>query len=171
MGWTTFWGSRSWIRACLCKNLFLQSIMAIEKEPGGSEENGELTSGNWYSLDSSTDRKIKSQPSRGSWQLKDSDLSRVGGTWKGACVPWSGLAECWLSFPSVCFVLDSILFPTAIIILVARHVTWQGSSESQKSEHREVNEGREGVNSGMAHSGPQWKGDGEPCRQAAWWVL
>lgn len=68
--------------------------MAVEKEPGGSEEGRELTSGNWCFLDSSTGIKIKSQPSQESWQLKDSDLSRVGGTWTTACVPWSGLAEC-----------------------------------------------------------------------------
>lgn len=127
MEWAMFWGSRSWIRAWkLCKNLFLQRIMAVEKEPGGSEESRELTTGNWCSLESSTGRKIKSQLSWGSWQFKDSDLSRVGGTWKRACVPWSGLAECWLSFPSICFVLYSILFPTAKIILVARHVTLAG---------------------------------------------
>lgn len=105
-------------------------------------------------------RKIKSQPSRGSWQSRDSDLSKVGGIWKRACVPWSGLAECWLSFPSICFVLYSILFPTARIIFVARHVTlagkfWVSESKAQRSQWR-----KRGVNLGMARHGPRWKGEG-----------
>lgn len=53
-----------------------------------------LLQGIGMGLDSSTSRKIKAQPSWGSWQFKDSYLSWVRGAWKRACVPWSGLAEC-----------------------------------------------------------------------------
>lgn len=133
MEWAMFWGSRSWIRAWkLCKNLFLQRIIAVEKEPGGSEESRELTTGNWCSLESSTGRKIKSQLSWGSWQFKDSDLSRVGGTWKRACVPWSGLAECCHFPPSaLCFIL--FFFQQPKLYLLLGMWPWQGSLESQKS--------------------------------------
>lgn len=39
--------------------LFLQRMMAAEKEPGGSEESRELTSEDWCPLDSSTGEKNK----------------------------------------------------------------------------------------------------------------
>lgn len=64
--------------------------MAVEKEPGGSEGSSEHTSGNWGGAGFQHRRNTKAQPYGGSWQFKDSVLSRVGGTWKTARVPWSG---------------------------------------------------------------------------------
>lgn len=101
--------------------------MAVKKEGGGTEENRENCLGDSCELDFSTGRKIKMLPSWGNWEFKDSDLSGIGGTWKRACIPWSGLANCILSFPSNCFILKSILFTTPKIIHVGKNVTLAGN--------------------------------------------
>lgn len=82
------------------KELWL--LRRSKKEVRGGEK---LLRGTGVSLDSNTGRKRKTQPSWGIWQYKIQVSPGWEGTWKWTCIPWSGLADCWLSLPSVCYVL------------------------------------------------------------------
>lgn len=146
-------------KTCFCKELWL--LRRNQKEVREAEN---ALWGIGVGLDSSTGRNIKAQPSWGSWQFKDFNLSRVGGTWKRACVPRSGWpnADCH----SICFVLFSILFPTAKIILVARHMTLAGKFRvSEEWRAGKSMKGEGGVSWRVTHPGPQWKG-GVPLQAA-----
>lgn len=143
--------------------------MAVEKDSGGSEGNRELTSGNRCRANSNTGRNITAQPSWRTWQFKDSNLSRVGGTWKRACVPWSGWPNAVISLHLLCAIFY-FFFLTAKIILT-RCMTWaekfwvskQWRAEKSAKEKRRVNL--------RGHIMVLSEKEGSHCRQPIRWAF
>lgn len=109
-------------------------------------------------------------PKEGVGNLKTPSLEGGGRDLEDSPCSSVRLAECCLSFPSICFALCSIPFPTAKIILLLGTWRWQGSSESQKSgEQRSQWAGGEGKAWGGTVLALSEK-VGPHCREPARWA-